>query len=383
MTEVCNHHLHVVNQIFVQPSNVAKIGSNQNQCHSTNMAWQSSLMRVGVLSKVPNLLNQIVKRLPELETSITDRLAKTGLTVNEILNSPLDGLGADVAKQVAGDCNILVADPDLLGPFIYNLNDVKWVQSTWDGVDALAKFIKHDKPYPELKLTRFAVFGQHMAEYVIGHIIAMERNFRKLSKDQKNHEWRKSVGSYRLLNKLTIGLIGVGEIGCSIAMAAKHFGMEVHGIVSKEIPINCRKPFVDKYYFSLQQLPKMLESCDYVCNTLPKTTKTNGVLMGSMLKNCKEKQSIFINIGRGNVIRDCEIVKALTEKWIGGAILDVFEEEPLPKSSPLWGFDNVTITPHCSGLSMDDEIADFFAKNLKCYIHGNEPGYVVDWCKGY
>lgn len=346
------------------------------------MSSNLSGLRIGVLSKIPGLFNQIARRLPESETRIKDCLTKTDLTVNEILDSPIEGLGTEVAKKVAGDCNVLVADPDLLGPFLYNLKQVKWVQSTWDGVDALSRFIRSDQPYPNFSLVRFAVFSQHMAEYVLGHIIAMERNFKEELADQQNHHWRLAK-QYRLLNKLTIGLLGVGEIGAGIAAAAKHFGMTVHGMVSKEIPASQRNQNVDRYYFSLENLPEMLRNCDYVCNILPKTPKTDCILNGNMLENCRERKSVFINIGRGNVISDAEIVKALTSEWIGGAILDVFEKEPLPTSTPLWKFDNVIITPHCSGISMDDEVANLFTENLKAYCQGKELGYVVNWSKGY
>ena len=340
-------------------------------------------VRVGVLSNIPNLISHIVKRLPEVEPLITDCLATTDIAINEILKSPVEGLSENLAAKIVGDCNILVADPDLVGPIVYNISKVKWMQSTWDGVDAMSKFIKHDKPYPQLQVTRHAVFGRHMAEYVLGHIIAIERNFKGVFSNQERHQWEMSRRSYRLLNKLTIGLIGVGDIGSSVAKAAKHFGMTVHGVVSKEIDADKRNPSIDRYYFSLEHLPEMLQNCDYVCNTLPKTPQTNGALMNDMLKNCKERRSIFINIGRGNVITEDEILKALNSKWIDGAVLDVFEEEPLPKSSPLWDFRNVVITPHCSGLSLDEEIADSFIENLKNYVSGNGLNHIVDWRKGY
>ena len=347
------------------------------------MAMSLQNVRVGVLSKIPNLFTQVLKRLPDLESVATDRIALTGISVNDIANSPKDGLSAAIAEQLPGDCNILLADPDLVGPIVYNLNKVQWVQCTWDGVDGITKFLRCEKPYPEATLTRFAVFGRHMAEYVIGHIIAFERNFKGIFKDQECHEWAKSSKDYRLLNKLTIGIVGVGEIGSSVAKAAKHFGMTVYGLTSREIVPSSKNPWIDRHFSSLEQLPEMLQSCDYVCNTLPKTAKTNGAFMNSMLENCKEKSSIFINIGRSNVITEEEIIKALNLKWIGGAVLDVFEEEPLPKSSPLWDFENVAITPHCSGISMVDEIADFFANNLENFLSGRALSYVVEWNKGY
>ena len=347
------------------------------------METPQTAVTVGVLSKIPNLFTQVIERLPDLESVATDRLAVTGISVNDIANSPTEGLSADIAEKLIGGCNILLADPNLVGPLLYNMGKVKWVQSTRGGADKIMKFLRNDKPYPETTLTRFAGCGQHMAEYVVGHIIAFERNFRGIFKDQECHEWAKSSKDYRLLNKLTIGIVGVGEIGSSVAKAAKHFGMTVYGLTSREIAPSSKNPWIDRHFSSLGQLPEMLQSCDYVCSTLPKTAKTNGAFMNNMLENCKEKNSIFINIGRSNVITEEEIIKAVNLKWIGGAVLDVFEEEPLPKSSPLWDLENVVITPHCSGISMVDEIADFFANNLENFLSGRALSYVVEWNKGY
>jgi len=347
------------------------------------MAMSLRNVRVGVLSRIPNLFTQVIKRLPDLESVATDRLAVAGISVNDILSSPMEGLSADIAEKLTGDCNILLADPELVGPIVYNMSKVQWVQCTWDGVDGITKFLRYEKPYPEATLTRLAVFGRHMAEYVLGHIIAFERNFKGVIKDQERQEWGKSGRDYRPLNKLTIGIVGVGEIGSGVAKAAKQFGMTVHGLTSREIAPSLKNPWIDKHFSSLEHLPEMLQSCDYVCNTLPKTAKTNGAFMNSMLENCKERKSVFINIGRSNVISEEEMIKALNLSWIRGAVLDVFEEEPLPKSSPLWNFDNVTITPHCSGISMVDEMADFFANNLENYISGKSLSYVVEWNKGY
>ena len=344
-------------------------------------------VKIGLLSALPNLGTRLVKGLnglnvADLDTCVSDRLAETGLTPSDILKIRKSESTSIIARQIEGDCNVLVGDPDLIAPFLYEFKNVEWIQSTWDGVDAIMKFVDHKKPYPSWKLTRFSAFGHHMAEYVLGQIIAMERNFKRSILHQMAHEWG-SRQEYRLLSSLSIGLLGVGQIGSNVGRVAKAFGMNVLGMVSKEIPKAQMHPFIDEYHFSLQNLPEFLKKCDYICNSLPQTPKTDNILMNGMLENCKERKSILVNIGRGNIIREEELVKALNLKWIGGAILDVFEKEPLPQESLLWDMENVLITPHCSGLSFEYEIDDFFANNLQRFMCGESPRDLINWNKGY
>ena len=148
---------------------------------------------------------------------------------------------------------------------------------------------------------------------------------------------------YRLLSELSIGILGLGDIGKEIARACKALGMRVWGVGRQEKQE--KNPNVD-HYRTLKCLPEVLQSCDYFCNVLPDTSATRNLLSGNTLECGKEKSPVFINLGRGNVIDEASLVNALQKGWISGAILDVFENEPLPKESPLWDMPQVTITPH-------------------------------------
>lgn len=165
---------------------------------------------------------------------------------------------------------------------------------------------------------------------------------------------------YRLLSDITIGIIGFGDIGQEIAKYCKSMKMTVYS-VHREISLP-KMPFVDNA-FSIQNLSDCLKRCDYFCNVLPSTPATRGLLSGNVLKSCKEKKTVLINIGRGDVVHEDSILKALDNEWIGGAILDVFEVEPLPCNSPLWSHPLVTITPHCAGLSTEKEVICSFLVN--------------------
>ena len=153
--------------------------------------------------------------------------------------------------------------------------------------------------------------------------------------------------------KLTIGILGLGDIGQSVAKACKALGMSVWGVGRREK--SDRPAFVD-HYTTMSSLPDVLQSCDYVCNILPSTPATKYLLSGTVLESGKGNRPVLINIGRGDIIDEKSLVHALNEGWISGAILDVFEVEPLPKESALWNMPQVVITPHMSGLSFPEEV---------------------------
>lgn len=115
----------------------------------------------------------------------------------------------------------------------------------------------------------------------------------------------------------------------------------------------------------------MLKECDYVVITLPLTSQTHHLINRDMLKEMKPN-AYLINIGRGSIIHEADLIHALKKGWIAGAGLDVFEEEPLPADSPLWQMENVILTPHISGFTphYDERAVDLFGENLRRYLSG-------------
>jgi len=123
-----------------------------------------------------------------------------------------------------------------------------------------------------------------------------------------------------------------------VAQKLKLFGATIWGM-TRTIPKK-KLPYVDEHR-TINNLPDILENCDYVINILPSTRETVGLLNGDILQHCKTKDTVFVNIGRGSIIRELDLINALEQKWISAAILDVFEEEPLSKESKLWSFPQV------------------------------------------
>lgn len=153
-----------------------------------------------------------------------------------------------------------------------------------------------------------------------------------------------------MLSGLTLGIVGYGDIGCECARVAKH-GFNMRVLAVKRDPSKCnekQRSTADEIFPSDEQgLNKLLSQSDFVVNVMPSTPETEGFF--NMQKFSQMKPTgIFMNIGRGKSVVEEDLIKALEEKVIGGAYLDVYATEPFPADSPLWGFDNVYMTPHCA-----------------------------------
>lgn len=279
------------------------------------------------------------------------------------------------AKIVLADLNMAWHPSKLL--------QLEWLQLTAAGVDQVIEKISQ-QPAGSYAVTRFGgVFGPHLAQYVIGHIISWERGFQKMWGDQQRHKWDaiwRRQYKYRLMSELSIGILGLGDIGRVVAEACKSLGMTVWGVGRQEKAQN--RSCVDQYR-TMSNLPEVLQSCDFVCNILPSTPATKNLLSGNVLESGKDNSPVFINVGRGDIIDEKSLVCALDQGWISGAILDVFEAEPLPKESALWEIPQVVITPHIASVSFPEQLADFFSENVSLYERGEQLKFLVDLERGY
>jgi len=128
-------------------------------------------------------------------------------------------------------------------------------------------------------------------------------------------------------------------------------------------------------------LPELLANCDFIVNTLPSTEETQGLLGGGALLQCRQG-AVLINIGRGDICTEQEIVTGIEEGPLAGAVLDVFTQEPLPASSALWGLAaqrKVVITPHVSAMSLPDQVAHNFVTNMELFLDQKPLQYEFDW----
>jgi phosphoglycerate dehydrogenase-like enzyme len=172
-------------------------------------------------------------------------------------------------------------------------------------------------------------------------------------------------------------VVGLGDIGRTIARAARAFGMRVVGVSRSG-----RKVAEAQRVYRTRDLRSAIAGADFVALTVPLTDTTRG-LIGTAELAAMRPSAWLINIARGPVVDEAALLDALRGNRLGGAVLDVFDEEPLPLDHPLWEFGNVVVTPHISGPSTPGEIAPIFNDNLRRYLTGRALRYGVDRKRGY
>jgi phosphoglycerate dehydrogenase-like enzyme len=172
----------------------------------------------------------------------------------------------------------------------------------------------------------------------------------------------------------------VGEIGARTARLASALGMRVLGV--RRDPSRA-VPAVAEMHGN-HDLLRLLPEADFVVLTVPLTRETEGMIGEAELRAMKES-AYLVNIGRGGTVLEGDLARALEEGWIAGAGLDVFEEEPLPEDSPLWGMEKVIITSHYSGSTphYDERALEIFLDNLGRYRSGRPLRNLVDKARGY
>jgi len=261
--------------------------------------------------------------------------------------------------------------------------NLRWVHTAAAGV---GRNLFPEMVASEVVLTNSSgVHAVPIAEHVIGLLLSLSRKLHVAMTHQAERKWREesilSPGSLpgEVFDK-TIGIIGLGAIGRAVAERAKALGMQVVGIRR-----NWRKLeyFVDQI-LPPEQLDTLLSQSDVVVVACPLTEETKGLIGEAQLKKMKPT-AFLINIARGKIIDQKALIRALKEGWIGGAGLDVFEEEPLPEASELWGLPNVVITPHVAGATPYywTRVTNLFADNLRRFLSGQPLVNVVDKKAGY
>jgi phosphoglycerate dehydrogenase-like enzyme len=249
---------------------------------------------------------------------------------------------------------------------------LRWIQVMGAGVDGFL-----DAPFPpKVMLTRTeGIFGPGMAEYTLGWLLWSAQRMEAFRWAQRAGRWDSVPPT--LLRGKTIGIVGLGSIGRAIARVALAFGMRVIGVNRS----GRRVPEVERVY-RRAQLRELLGASDYLVLVLPLTPETRGFLGDAELRAMRP-EAWLVNIGRGALVQGNALVRALQERWIAGAVLDVFTEEPLPSEHPLWAMPNVVVTPHVSGPSAPADIAPIFNDNLARFLRGRALRGRVDLNRGY
>ena len=214
-----------------------------------------------------------------------------------------------------------------------------------------------------------------MAEYTLGWCLWVTQRMEAFREAQRQRVWRALDPAP--LHGRTLAIVGLGEIGRAIARAGRALGMRVIGVSRRG-----RKVRGVTAMYRPSAIARALGQADFVAVVLPLTEETRGLIGEAELRAMKAS-AWLINIGRGAVVSEAALVRALTAGQIAGAILDVLDTEPLPPDHPLWALPNAVITPHIAGPSVPGEIAPVFNDNLRRYLAGRRLRFVVDRRRGY
>jgi phosphoglycerate dehydrogenase-like enzyme len=252
--------------------------------------------------------------------------------------------------------------------------NLKWLHLPSAGVDRYAN--KEIYQNNDILLTNSSgVYGKPIAEHVFSMIMAHNRNLIDYAYNKKEKKWQRKNEIKDFFNS-TVGILGFGDIGSTIAKKAKAWGARVLALKRTMIET---PDYVDQIYLN-EDLDKLLKKSDYLILTLPGTPETEGIIGREELKLMKET-AFIVNIGRGSLIKQDQLLEALKNNWIGGAGLDVTDPEPLPEDSELWELDNLILTPHTSGFSPSNDQRRFeiFRDNLQRYLNGEQLINKVDF----
>ena len=276
----------------------------------------------------------------------------------------------DALKAYDGQ-TVVLGEPGLIADLLDEMPSVEWVQSTWAGVTPLLESGRKDFQLTGIKDT----FGSQMSEYVFGYLLAREvKILERLGRQSGKDWWDEPSGS---LHGKTLGVMGTGSIGSAIAAQGRAFGMKTLGFSRTGA---AARPF-DQVYAG-GELEDFLPRPDYLVAVLPDTAATRG-LLGLKAFALMKNSCYLVNVGRGSLIDEPALIRALYADELAGAVLDVFQAEPLPRGSPLWHAPNLLVTAHIAAISRPRDIARIFSENYRKYCNGEPLNYRVDFDRGY
>ena len=256
---------------------------------------------------------------------------------------------------------------------VKKLVNLNWIQSVWVGVEKLVESFKGDR----VKIVRLIdpEMNRTMAEAVLSWVLYLHRDMHFYQVQQNKRVWKES--DYIKPSKKVVSFIGLGELGAASAFKLIQNNFNVYGWSKAKKNISKVKSFTGEL-----GLKKMLQQTDILVCLIPLTKKTKYLLNYKTLSYLKKGASI-INFARGAIINANDLVKHLNSGRIKHAVLDVFEQEPLPKKSNLWKNKNVTVLPHISAHTDMDTASNIVCKNIKMYRLKNRIPKSVDLKRGY
>lgn len=262
------------------------------------------------------------------------------------------------------DADILMTfGPMLTDKVVEQAVNLKWIQALGTGVDNLADLPSLPRQVIITNVT--GIHGAAMSEAAIMAMLALERKFPRVTRNQDRHLWQRwPVG---LLDRKTVGILGMGAIAEALAPRCKALGMTVAGITSAK-----RSVAGFDLVYGRDELVSAVRDLDHLVVLTPLSRATRKIVNAEVFSAMKPT-SYLINLARGDVVDDQDLIYALGNNKIAGAALDVFSQEPLPEDHPYWSMKNVIVTPHLGGFF--DQYADralpVVEENIRRFLAGD------------
>ncbi|MGE8350058.1 MAG: D-2-hydroxyacid dehydrogenase [Pseudomonas protegens] len=306
--------------------------------------------------------------IAEHDHAVYTRLLRQAAPELDVLTS---GDSAELSR-LAADCPVWLGQPDLLATLLRQGHQPQWLQSTWAGITPLLA----DGLPRHYRLTRaVGIFGQVMAEYVLTYILGHEREVLARLVSQVERKWDNRLG--QSLEGRKVLIVGTGDIGQSVAQFLLPFGVKLYGIASQARE---QAPFIE--VAGLEDLGRLVGEVDYVVNLLPNTPSTHDLYDAALFKQFKST-GLFINVGRGVSVVDGDLVQALKDGHLAGAVIDVCRQEPLPQRHPFWTAWGLLLTGHSSAPTSPELMVQLFVDNLRAYEAKQALRGEVDFARGY
>jgi phosphoglycerate dehydrogenase-like enzyme len=215
-----------------------------------------------------------------------------------------------------------------------------------------------------------------MGEYIAARVLAVCQHLARFAEDQRARRWapftpRRAAGTRAIV-------VGTGDVGTGIARALEAIGVEVTAVARRSRPA---EPPSRRAAEPVSALPTLVPHADWIVLAAPLTRESRGMIGRDLLRHCRG--AWLINVARGGLVDEAALVEALDEGRLGGAALDVFDQEPLPSDSPLWARADVIISPHVAGVTTVEGAVAGFLECLESLERGETPRWAVDPERGY
>jgi phosphoglycerate dehydrogenase-like enzyme len=324
-----------------------------------------------------------------LEPELVERIRQVDPRLNVIYepellakpNYPADHYGIpDRSPEQESRWRTLLSQADIQFDFDYSHRKdlpqlalrLRWVQASSAGIGQFVKRYHYDTLMPQtIFTTASGIHARPLAEFCIMALLMHYKKTLPTLSNQLAHRWERFSGTD--LEGRTIAIVGLGHIGLEVARLASALGMQVIGTNAVPLSTSLAR------YYPPEQIHQMLPQAEVLVLCVPHTPQTENMI-GAPELSLLPDGAYLINIARGAVIDETALIDALRSGHLAGAALDVFAEEPLPASSPLWDMPNVIVSPHSASTSdrENERLVDLFCDNLRRFLDGQPLSNVLN-----